>query len=126
MFGCPIIFGGAAVKSLAVAYSPSLQVSDGALPGGDLTPGDEKRGYIFLPLGNYGAIEVPVEDTGTRGIETIVQPWDSAADLASTTVLKQAFNRMTALRHSVPKVGYSLRSLPEIRAYRPNLHLLRH
>jgi hypothetical protein len=90
MFVCPIVFGGAAAKSLAVASSPSLQVSDVALPGGDLTPGDEKRGYIFLPLGNYKAIEVPVEDTSTDSIETIVQPWDSAADLASTTALKQA------------------------------------
>jgi hypothetical protein len=87
---CPTVIGGTVAKSLAVASSPSLQVSDVALPGGDLTPGDEKRGYIFLPLGNYKAIEVPVEDTSTGGIETIVQPWDSAADLASTTVLKQA------------------------------------
>ncbi len=31
-----------------------------------------------------------------------------------------------SLRHSVLDVGYSLRSLPKIRAYRPNLHLLRH
>jgi hypothetical protein len=30
------------------------------------------------------------------------------------------------LRHSVLDVGYSLRSLPEIRAYRPNLDLMRH
>jgi hypothetical protein len=30
------------------------------------------------------------------------------------------------LRHPVLEVGYSLRSLPEIRAYRPNLHLMRH
>jgi hypothetical protein len=54
------------------------------LPSGYLTPGMERLGYIFLPPGNYNALEVPIEDTDTGDIETIVQTWDSAADLAST------------------------------------------
>lgn len=86
MFVCPIIITGTAAKSMAVASSSSMQVSDVALPSGRLSPGVERRGYIFLPPENYKNLQVPLEDTSTGGIETIVQPWDSAAELAGTTV----------------------------------------
>lgn len=88
IFVCPIIIGGTVAKSLAVASSPSMQVSDVALPSESLPSGMERSGYIFLPTGNYKALELPVEDTSTGGIEIIVLAWDSAADLANTTVMK--------------------------------------
>jgi tetratricopeptide (TPR) repeat protein len=87
-FVCPIIVGGTMAKSLAVASSPSMQVSDVALSSGGLSSGMETSGYIFLPTGTYKALELPVKDTSTGGIETIVHPWDSATDLASTTVVQ--------------------------------------
>lgn len=88
VFVCPIIIAGTAATSLAVASSASLQISDVALPSESLPSGMERRGYIFLPTGNYRALEMPVEDSSTGGIETMVQPWDSAADLAGTTVMQ--------------------------------------
>jgi hypothetical protein len=39
---------------------------------------------------------------------------------------RERFASACLIRHSVLDVGYSLRSLPEIRAYRPNLDLMRH
>jgi tetratricopeptide (TPR) repeat protein len=104
IFVCPIIIGGTAAKSMTVASSPSLQISDVALPNEGLPSGIERRGYIFLPTGNYKALEVPLKDTSTGGIETIVQQWNNAADLANTTVptCDEAAMR-TAMRHGTDR-----------------------
>ena len=45
---------------------------------------------------------------------------------SSAKMAREGFASDSVIRHSVLDVGYSLRSLLEIRAYRPNLHLLRH
>jgi hypothetical protein len=41
----------------------------------------EIQGYVFLPAGSYTNIEVPVTDSRTAGLETIVQAWDSETQL---------------------------------------------
>ncbi len=84
---CPLVWTAVLADRTAVAMSPDLQVKDIALRDGELTPGLEAWGYIFLPRANYTGIEVPVKsDMG--GTEIIVQPWDSAADLAAFTQSK--------------------------------------
>jgi hypothetical protein len=81
---CPLVWTAVLADRTAVAVSPDLQIKEVALRDGDLTPGLEAWGYIFLPRANYTGIEVPVKsDLG--GTEIIVQPWDSAADLAAFT-----------------------------------------
>ncbi len=84
VFVCPIIIVGGVSKSLAVAASSGLQVDDISL-NGYLESGIENQGYIFLPLGEYKTIELPTIDRNTDGLETIVQPWDSAAQVATET-----------------------------------------
>jgi hypothetical protein len=93
LLACPTIAAATTAKSIAVASSSSMQVSDLVISGGPIggpeTPVVQRRGYIFLPPGNYKAIEVPVEveDESGGGTEIIVQAWDSAADLEDATVL---------------------------------------
>ena len=80
---CPLMWTVALADRTAVAVSPDMQVKDIALRDGELTPGLEAWGYVFLPRANYTGIEVPVKsDMG--GTEIIAQPWDSAADLTAS------------------------------------------
>jgi hypothetical protein len=88
MFVCPIVIGGIVVQRMAVASSPSMQVADVAVSSETLPTGMERRGYIFLPVGNYKALELRVVDRSSGGVETIVEEWDCAADLADTALPK--------------------------------------
>ena len=62
---------------------------------------------------------------GGRIAPTTGNPETCLDGLLTATKVAREFE-FAPLRHSVLDVGYSLRSLPKIRAYRPNLHLLRH
>ncbi len=91
---CPVLVVRGITRfatSAAVASSSSLQVNKIALSSERvIDPGDLGQGYIFLPRGDYTTIEMPVTDLTTEGRETIVQPWDSAAQLAAEAPVSSA------------------------------------
>jgi hypothetical protein len=82
MFICPT-FAIAVLVSMAIpktnkpAPIPAHNLNADLLPNGDLPPGRDIRGYIFLRPGHYTAVEVPIIYSDSGFTTTIVQQWES-------------------------------------------------